>query len=223
MIDGKIVGDLHSHALINMTYLRKDLSRRRNPPFLWNPLRNHIDLPRLKEGGVDFQVFTVYAPCGFPWRSSFRAAQAQVSAFESFVRRNSDKIGHARSAKDIQALNSQGKIAALLAVEGGHHLDGKIENLEYFKDKGAVYLTLTHFVDNDIAGACFTGNKGLTKFGRDVLKALEKLGILPDVAHCSEKAFKEVIDLYNGPVLYTHGGARQFLSLIHISEPTRPY
>lgn len=213
MIDGIRIGDLHSHALINMLYLRKDLGKRRKPPLFWNPLRNHIDLPRLREGGVDFQVFTIYVPFGFPWRTPFLAARAQVRAFEEFIEKNSQSIGHAKTVEDIRSLNAQGKIAALLAVEGGHHLAGRVENLEYFRDKGAIYMTMTHFVDNGVAGACFTGNKGLTEFGKEVVTAMERLGIAPDVAHCSEKAFSDVVDRFNGPVFFTHGGVRKFCNV----------
>ena len=204
------IADLHSHALINMTYLRKDLAKKHKPPFLWNPLRNHLDLPRLEAGGVKLSTFNIYVPFKFPYKSYQEGLHRMAEIFLEFIEKNSARIGHARSFAEIEALNQKGRIAAVLAVEGGHVLEGRLENLEYLKSLGVLYLTLTHFVDNEIVGAAWGSKQGLTGFGKELVKNLPAARILPDLAHTSVKGFYEVCELCPGPVIYSHGGVRRF-------------
>lgn len=204
------IADLHSHALLNMVYLRKDLSRRHRPPLLWNPLRNQLDLPRMRQAGVTLQVFTVYVPFRFPFRTYWESLRRMIDVFKRFIETNADAIGHARSFTEIESLNQSGRIAAVLAVEGGHVLEGKMENLELLAEEGVLYLTLTHFRDNEICGAAWGTQGGLTDFGRDVIRSLPGTRVFPDLAHASERSLFEVLDIYSGPVLWSHGGVRKF-------------
>ena len=204
------IADLHSHALLNMTYLRKDLSKRHKPPLFWNPLRNHLDLPRLEAGGVKLSTFNIYVPFKFPYKSYQEGLHRMAEIFLEFIEKNSARIGHARSFAEIEALNQKGRIAAVLAVEGGHVLEGRLENLEYLKSLGVLYLTLTHFVDNEIVGAAWGSKQGLTDFGKELVKNLPAARILPDLAHTSTRGFYEVFEHYPGPVIFSHGGVRRF-------------
>jgi len=204
------IADLHSHALLHIAYLRKDLSRRHRPPRFWNPLRSQLDLPRMRAAGVSLQVFTVYVPFRFPGKTYSGSLAWMLACFETFIQRNEALIGHARSFAEVEDINRSGRIAAVLAVEGGHVLDGRIENLELLGRSGVLYLTLTHFRDNDIAGSSWGRGGGLTDFGREVIRNLPRARIFPDLAHASERAFSEVLELHPGPVLWTHGGLRKF-------------
>ncbi|MBI5365955.1 MAG: membrane dipeptidase [Planctomycetes bacterium] len=208
-----VVGDLHTHPLLAMTYLGRDLARGSSPPALWNPLQNQVDLPRARAGGMDVLTFTTYVPAN-PLRPGTRdrATFRMMEVFDRFVAANPDRVAHCRSLPDIDRALAAGRLAAILAVEGGHALEGRLEHLAAFRARGVWYLTLTHFVGNGIAGASMDRpsrrGEGLTPFGRAVLKELDRLGILADVAHCSERAFAEVLEAAALPPICSHTGAR---------------
>jgi membrane dipeptidase len=210
------VWDIHSHALLQMFYLKRDLTKRRRPPFFWNPLRSHIDLSRIRDGGVSCLTFVVYAPFHIRSVNYFEEALKMIDLLEDFAERNRDKIEIPKTASDIERIIQGGRLAATIAIEGGHILDRKIENLETLKQRGVIYITLTHLHSNNIAESSFLRlprARGLTDFGREVVMEMERLGILIDVAHCSERAFWEVLEITNAPVIYTHGGARRFCNM----------
>lgn len=207
-----VVGDLHAHPLLPMTYLGRDLAVRSGAPLFYNPLQSQIDLPRARAGGLDVLTFTTYVPAN-PFRPGTRDAATfhMMDVFEAFVARNPERVAHCRTAAEVERAISAGRLAALLAVEGGHALEGKIGHLERFKARGVYYLTLTHFVANGIAGASMQRSSrrlGLTPLGRDVVREMDRLGILVDVAHASDAAFWEVMDLVRRPPLCTHTGPR---------------
>jgi membrane dipeptidase len=210
------VWDIHSHALLQMFYLKRDLTKRGNPPFFWNPLKSHIDLSRIRDGGVNCLTFAVYVPFHIRSVNYFEEALKMIDLLEDFAERNRDKIEIPKTASDIERIIQGGRLAATIAIEGGHILDRKIENLETLKQRGVIYITLTHLHSNNIAESSFLRlhrARGLTDFGKEVVMEMERLGILIDVAHCSERAFWEVLEITNAPVIYTHGGARRFCNM----------
>ncbi|HSE84174.1 MAG TPA: membrane dipeptidase, partial [Thermodesulfobacteriota bacterium] len=144
MYSGIKIWDIHSHALLPMFYLKRDLAKHSSPPLFWNPLRSHIDLPRIREGGVDCLTFTIYVPFPFYSRNYFGEAIKMISLLEEFAQRNSDQVEFIKSVHDIEHKVQGNRIAITLAVEGGHVLDGKAENLQVLKEKGVIYITLTH-------------------------------------------------------------------------------
>jgi microsomal dipeptidase-like Zn-dependent dipeptidase len=181
-----------------MFYLKKDLTKRRKPPLFWNPLKSHIDLSRTKDGGVNCLTFAVYVPFHIRSENYLKEALKMVNLLEKFTERNRDIVEIAKTVSDIERIIQEGKLAATIAVEGGHILDGKIENLETLKQRGIIYITLTHLHSNNIAESSFLRlhrARGLTDFGREAVVEMERLGILIDVAHCSEKAFWEILEI----------------------------
>lgn len=210
------VWDIHSHALLQMFYLKKDLTKRSKPPLFWNPLKSHIDLSRIKDGGVNCLTFAVYVPFHIHTGNYFKEAFNMVNHLEEFTERNIDALEIAKTASDIERIIRGGKLAVTIAVEGGHILDGKIENLETLKQKSVIYITLTHLHSNNIAESSFLKlfrARGLTDFGREVVMEMERLGILIDVAHCSERAFWEILEITDTPIIYTHGGVRRYCDM----------
>lgn len=205
------VFDLHSHALLNMTYLGRDISRRGKSPWVWNPLRNMIDLPKLVEGQVDGLVWTVYVPWN-PLVPRDRATLRCMDVFDAFIARHPDRVAHVRSASQAREAASSGRIACFLGVEGGHSLAGRLSNVAAFARRGAVYLTIAHFFPNGVASSADFGrlfqDTGLSAFGREVVRECQRHGILVDLAHCSERSFREAVDLTEGPVIFSHTGAR---------------
>ena len=206
--------DLHSHMLINLSYLKKDLSKKVASPSFWNPLKNQLDLQKIKEGNYKAIVFNIYVPGIFKIAVDFyEDAVRQIEILENFVSENSDDLVLAKNFNDIEKNWDTGKISVVPSLEGGHHIKD-LESLDFFKEKGIFYITLTHFLTNRIAGACtfkfLAKNCGISDFGRDVIRKMEKLNIMPDLAHISDEAFYQFLDIYNGPLFVSHGAVRAF-------------
>lgn len=207
-----VVVDLHTHSLLNATYLGRDMGRRRPAPTGWNPLQNAVDLPRAVEGGVDVLVFTAYIPFAFPLAlRADRAIGRVFDVFDRFVAANPDRVGHARGAAEARSIVHGGRVAAVLAVEGGHVLAGRLENVERFAARGVAYITLTHFFDNWVAASSVQPlhwKDGLRPRGRDVIREMNRCGIIVDASHCSDRAYRDVAGVCEGPFIATHNGIR---------------
>jgi membrane dipeptidase len=216
---GAPVADLHAHPALNAFYLRRDLGREHKGPRRWNPLRQQIDLPRARAGGLRVLTNCVYAPTVLPVRP-FRAALGGFAALERLCAEHPALAQIARRKGEVGPILQAGKIAVIHAAEGGHHLERSLEKLERLADRGLRYLTLTHFVHNGIAQPAkvprtpffspLRGQPGLTRLGRTVVRRCEELGVLVDVAHCSDRSFADVLGTATRPVLSTHTGFRRF-------------
>lgn len=214
-----IVADLHAHPALNAFYLRRDLGREHRGPRRWNPLRQQIDLPRARAGGLRVLTNCVYAPSVLPVRP-FRAALGGFAALEEMCSRHPALAAVARRKGDVGPIVQSGKMAILHAAEGAHHVERSLEKLEQLADRGLRYLTLTHFVHNGVAQpaqlprrpffSLLRGAPGLTPFGRALVRRCEELGVLVDVTHCSDRSFADVISIATKPLLVTHTGFRRF-------------
>lgn len=202
--------DTHSHFLINGHYLNKNFKKRHQPPWLWNPLRNVVDLPRLREGRVSCSTFTVYVPIPPLRVTAWRACDRMLDTFESVVTRNPDQVIKVDTVRGIRAAHHEEKLAGLLAVEGGHVIGGKLERLATLRERGVRLLTITHFITNRICDAHVGPriHNGLSAFGREAVRSCEKLGIVVDMAHCTEPAFYQVLEELEKPPVVTHTGLR---------------
>ncbi|MGZ6144148.1 MAG: dipeptidase, partial [Myxococcales bacterium] len=215
------VADLHAHPALNAYYLRRDLGREHQPPVRWNPVRQQIDLPRARAGGLRVLTNCAYAPTVLPVRP-FRAALGAFQALEDLCARNPALAQVARRRGEISSVLAAGKLAVIHAAEGGHHLEGSLAKLEELAARGLRYLTLTHFIHNGIAQPAalpgrvyFTllrGAPGLTDFGRQVVRRCEELGVLVDVTHCSDRSLADVLSIASRPLLATHTGFRRFFN-----------
>ncbi|MBI4618269.1 MAG: dipeptidase [Planctomycetes bacterium] len=207
-----IVADMHAHPLLPMSFAGRDPARRGRPPVLWNPLRQHWDLPRALEGGVDIQVWTIYVPVRPvrrlpPIEETFR----QIRLFERFVARNSDQVAAARTVGEARGIVEGGRMAFLLAIEGAHALGGSIGSLEELARLGLTYVTLVHFVPNGVCDSSdvpWRGAAPLTDLGKRLIREMDRLGILVDTAHTSDDAFREIARVARGPLVCTHTGCR---------------
>lgn len=209
------IADLHTHPLLSMYYFRKDLGRPQRPArfFPYTPFGTHIDIPRLKESGVKLIVCCVYALWRLPHKDCFEAAKAQIAMFEEWLAEHAEIFEQAKNPADVERIVGAGKIAVVLALEGGHHLADRLETLDHFHKAGIFYVTLVHFLNNAVAEsslfADWTPEPPLRPFGREVISEMNRLGLAIDVAHCSEAAFWEVMEHTKVPPLYSHGGARE--------------
>ncbi|MFC1706659.1 dipeptidase [Planctomycetota bacterium] len=210
-----LVADIHTHMLLSVRYLGFDVRCRRRRQPRWSPLRNMTDLITIERaiaGGLGLLVFTIYV-FPTPWRRYRRAVLRTIDSFLALMDRYRGRAAHARSIADVSRIRSEGQLACMLALEGGHALEGDLAFLETLRERGITYLTLTHFINNELSGSSTHPGSavGLTPFGREVVRECNRLGILLDLSHCSEVAKLEAASLSRQPVICSHTGLRRFV------------
>ncbi|MFN2432878.1 MAG: dipeptidase [Gemmatimonadota bacterium] len=192
-----LVVDGHSDTPQRLLDERIDFSRRLPD--------GHMDLPRLREGGVDAQFFAAWIdPDHGPDRAFERADRLLEAVVE--LTRAIPEIELARTAADVRAIAGRGHVAALLAIENGLAIEDDLDKLRHFAAKGVRYMTLTWMGDHDWAdgsGGEIT-HGGLTDFGREVVREMERLGVLVDVSHASDATFRDVMDIATRPMIASH-------------------
>jgi len=220
--DKLYVADLHSDSLL----------WRRNP--VQKHKRGHVDLPRLREGSVDFQVFSAVtkSPRGLnfdendasapdditalaiaqlwpikTWSSIFARAEYQARRLRNIEADPQNRLVIARKSTDMAQTN--GTLVTVLLTEGSHPLEGKIKNIDKLFDAGYRAMGLQHFFDNELGGSMHGRSQtGLSEFGRKAVSYMEQRGIIIDVAHSSEASVRDVLDITQAPLLLSHGGVR---------------
>jgi len=212
-----LVLDCHSHFLINASLRNRPFDQDGRGPLFFNPLRNAITLPSLRRGKVNALAFTTYVP-GRPFlgHDTDRRTDRIIDRFEAIVSASGGEVVHCRTAQAIRQAVAGGKLAAFLAIEGGHVLESKLENIEHFHRRGVLMLTLTHFISNGIADGNWSPYRplsGLSGFGREVIREMERVGMAVDVAHCTDKAFSQVLEAATKPVICSHGALRRYKNL----------
>jgi membrane dipeptidase len=172
--------------------------------------RFHTDLPRLEAGGVRGQFWSVYVPSDLPTDQAVIQTFEQVDGFLRLLRSHPERLELARTADDVERIAAQGKVASMIGVEGGHSIGGSLGVLRVLAELGARYLTLTHNDDTAWAdsGTGLHTNAGLTAFGEEVLRELNRLGVLVDLSHVSEDTMRQAIEVTRAPVIFSHSNAR---------------
>jgi membrane dipeptidase len=170
----------------------------------------HTDLSRLAQGQVGAQFWSIYIP-GEIKDSGF--AKVQLEEFDiarRVIARYPERLALALSADDIERNFKRGRVASLLGMEGGHAIENSLGALRSYYDLGARYLTLTHNVTLDWADAALdsTRHNGLTEFGREVVREMNRLGMLVDLSHVSPATMSDALDVTESPVIFSHSAAR---------------
>ncbi|MCH8063082.1 MAG: dipeptidase [Chloroflexi bacterium] len=170
----------------------------------------HTDLARLKEGGLGGQFWSVYVSTSSPPEEYVRATMEQIDVVHNLVRRYPDAFQLALTADDVENAFEGGKIASLIGMEGGHSIDNSLASLRMFFDLGARYMTLTHNKNIDWADSCTDEPKanGLTDFGREVVREMNRLGMLVDLSHVSPDVMRDALDTSEAPIVFSHSSAR---------------
>ncbi len=201
-----VVVDGHNDVIYESIFQGKDIGQRLNS--------GATDLPRLKEGGVDVQVFAVWSDDA-KWKTgAFEHANAQIDALEKMIATHAEDIALAKSTKDIDAILKTGKIAAIVGVEGGNMIEESIDNLVRLHERGAKYLTLTWNYNLPWASCAAMESKkmdskakGLTDHGKAIIKKMNELGMLVDLSHGGEQTFYDVLAVSRKPILVSHSNA----------------
>jgi len=177
----------------------------------------HTDLARLKAGGVGATFFSVWVAKDFVAgnRSANRALQLIDSVRHDIVEKHPNDFVLATSVKEIEDAHSRGKIAALMGIEGGHAIEDSLRVLRDYYALGVRYMTLTHTNTNgwadsagDIARADVKHHNGLTPFGKDVVREMNRLGMMVDISHVSDKTFFDALEVSRAPIIASHSDAR---------------
>ncbi len=169
-----------------------------------------IDVPRMRDGGLDALFFSIFVSGDVTGPAAVRRAMALIDSVHEAVRQHPADLVLATTATDIRRAAADGKIAALMGMEGGHMIDDDLGLLRSYARLGVRYLTLTHSVNTNWADS--SGDKpshnGLTAFGKDVVRELNLLGMMVDVSHVSDKTFYDALEVSNAPVIASHSSCR---------------
>lgn len=170
------------------------------------------DIARLREGGIGGQFWSVYIPSSADVgkRGFARIQLEQIDIALRVIERYPDDLRLALTADDIEHANRDGRIASLLGIEGGHAIENSLGALRDYYRLGVRYMTLTHFNANDWADAATEEARhgGLTKFGVEVVREMNRLGMLVDISHVSPETMNDVLDVAEAPVIFSHSGAK---------------
>jgi len=202
--------DLHADTAKLMDKLGYDLALRHDRPM---PsainVFGHVDLPRLREGGVAGQFFSFWTT-PYPERGCAKAVTTQLDALDRAMTKHPEQLAWTRTGEEVRAAKRAGKIAALGGIEGGQALEGTLETIEAFSRRGVRYLGLLHFSANAIGrpakGRGADSLEGLTGFGRDVVRECERCGVIVDLAHINRKGYFEALELATLPPMVSHTG-----------------
>jgi membrane dipeptidase len=174
----------------------------------------HLDAVRAKQGGLDAQFFSIWvdpALFGGGGPSAIKRAEVQIEAVRNLAARHPETWELATTAEDVRRIATSGKIAALMGLEGGYAIDNKLENVERYYKLGVRYMSGAWSVSTDWAGSSgdeIGKTRGLNDFGKQVIREMNRLGMMVDVSHLSDKAFWDIVNTSSKPVIATHSSCR---------------
>ncbi len=172
-----------------------------------------FDYPRSKAGGLDVAFMSVYVAARFENNGAKSEADSVIDIVERILNTYPDKFARANSTDDVYQNFKDGRISLPMGIENGSPLEGDLKNLKYFYEKGIRYITLAHSKSNHICDSSYDPErkwKGLSPFGKEVVKEMNRLGMMVDVSHITDDAFYQVIELSKAPVIASHSSCRFF-------------
>ncbi|HLE69864.1 MAG TPA: dipeptidase [Vicinamibacteria bacterium] len=197
-----LVLDTHADTTQQMIYESFDLGERAS--------QGHVDIPRMREGGLDAVFFSIWMPGTLSGPDVVKRSLRQIDAVREQVRRHPQDLVLATTAVEVRKAQEQGKIAVLMGMEGGHMIDDDLGVLRMYAELGVRYLTLTHFQNNHWADSSTDTpeHNGLTEFGKDVVRELNRLGVMVDISHVADKTFYDVLEISKAPLMASHSSCR---------------
>jgi membrane dipeptidase len=195
---------LDTHDDTTQRFFSKDFDLgRRNPD-------GHVDIPRMREGGMNAIFFSIWIDGHIMGPPAVEKALDQIDAVHENVLKYSKDMVFCRTAEEVRRAHDQGKIAALIGVEGGHMIGNDIRVLRMFGDLGVRYMTLTHFYNDEWADSSTDkpAHNGLTDFGKSVVREMNRQGIMVDISHVSDKTFFDALEVSKAPLIASHSSCR---------------
>jgi len=169
-----------------------------------------IDIPRMKEGGLGAIFFSIWIPSKVTGPEAVNRALTQIDAVREQVRKHPNDLVLATTAAEVREARKQGKIAALMGVEGGHMINSNLGVLRSYAALGVRYMTLTHSGNDEWADSSTDkpAHNGLTDFGKDVVREMNRLGVMVDISHVSDKTFYDALETSKAPLIASHSSCR---------------
>jgi len=177
---------------------------------LWNEPKLHTDIPRLRAGNVGAQFWSVFVPAKTRQAgTAFQTTMEQIECVNTMVKKYPDVFEIALTASDVERIQKSGKIASLMGVEGGHSIENSLGKLKELFSRGARYMTLTHGDTLDWADAATDKSQsdGLSPFGEEVVREMNRLGMLVDLSHVSPATMSDALNITKAPVIFSHSSA----------------
>ena len=204
--------DTHADTPIRMIQPGFDLSERHDP----NETGSKLDYPRMIEGGLDAVFFAAFVAQDIRDNDGNSRAKnlclQMIDSIISSTKKNSDIVGLALNPEDAYSLEKEGKRAIYIGIENGYPLGNDISNVELYYNKGVRYITLVHSSNNDLADSATDPSgpehNGLSEFGYEVVKEMNRLGIMVDVSHGNDSLFYDTISYSKAPIIASHSNAR---------------
>lgn len=201
-----IIVDTHQDVPYRLLKKMEDISKRTKG--------GEFDYPRARKGGLNVVFMAVYVPPKYEEEGGAKAlADKIIDMTEGFAETWPDKFVMARSVADAKEQFGDSKISIAMGIENGSPIEGNLDNLKYFYDRGIRYITLAHSKNNHICDSSYDKEpkwNGLSPFGMEVVSQMNRLGMLIDVSHVSDKTFYQIIELSKAPVVATHSSCRYF-------------
>src|SRR5580765_2380163 len=204
--------DVHDRAIVIDTHADTTQRLIFDPKF--NIAERHgdgnIDIPRMREGGLDALFFSIWVPSEVTGPTAVRRALDQIDAVREAVRTHPHDLMLATTAADVRKAAADHKIAALMGMEGGHMIDDDLRLLRVYAALGVRYMTLTHFKNNNWADSSTdqAAHNGLTAFGKDVVREMNRLGVVVDISHVADKTFYDALEVSKAPVMASPSSVR---------------
>ena len=198
-----IVVDLHADTPQRFLFDKKfDFSKR--------DAAGHVDIPRAREGGLDAVFMSIWTPGDYTGPKTVKRSLDLIDSVHQVVQRNPKDLLMATTAADIYRAHREGKIAILMGMEGGHMIDDDLAMLRTYAALGVRYLTLSHFLNTNWSDSSTDKPKhnGLTAFGKDVVRELNRLGVMVDISHVADKTFYDALEVTRAPVIASHSSCR---------------
>jgi len=177
--------------------------------------KGDFDWPRARAGGLNTPFMSIYTPATNPENAAanYQLANRLIDSVEALVGRAPDKFRIVTTPQEARDAMNAGLIGLAMGMENGSPIDGKLENVRFFRERGISYITLAHSLANSISDSSYDKNRpngGLSPFGREVVAEMNRVGIMVDVSHISDEAFWQALDISRAPVIASHSSARHF-------------
>jgi len=198
-----IVLDTHDDTTQRFLFSKTFDLGKRNPD-------GHVDIPRMREGGMNAIFFSIWVDGRTLGPPAVQKALDQIDAVHENVKKYSNDLVFCRTTAEVREAHKNGKIAALIGVEGGHMIGNHVRMVRVFGDLGVRYMTLSHFYNDEWADSSTDkpAHNGLTDYGKEIVREMNRQGIMVDISHVSDKTFYDALEVSKAPLIASHSSCR---------------